>query len=254
MFWVSVFWSLVVQYFSFASCTAVFHWLRISFACSCSLLLVRFLRWCRSAWCSCCRILFRSGCHHGACLALCFTHGIAVSVALWMISVMLLAVHKASSALPMLLKSSPDTVIVCWKRGQSALCQALLGGAAAGVWLMYRVHMAWSDVEAGLISYARMSLVMLPAEKQRSISDGDVPFRGKCVSVPGLLCRKKLCVSIQSTMQSVSVQWDRIWLSSSMLVLPYHGWCALRSPMIMAGSLGRNWGRRFAMAWGLPGE
>jgi hypothetical protein len=67
------------------------------------------------------------------------------------------------------------------------------------------VHIAWSDVESGLISYARMSLVMLPAEKQRSITDGDVPFQGKCISVPGLLCRKKLCDSIQSTIESVSV-------------------------------------------------
>jgi hypothetical protein len=44
IFWVSVFWSLVVQYFSFASCTAVFHWLYISFVCSCSLLLVQFFQ------------------------------------------------------------------------------------------------------------------------------------------------------------------------------------------------------------------
>jgi hypothetical protein len=44
MFWVSVFWSLVVQYFSFASCTAIFHWLHISFACNCNLLLVWFFQ------------------------------------------------------------------------------------------------------------------------------------------------------------------------------------------------------------------
>jgi hypothetical protein len=136
MFRVLVFWSLVVQYFSFANCTAVFHWLRISFVCSCSLLLVWFLRWCRSARCSCCRILFRSVCHHGACLALCFTHGTAASVALWMISVMLSPACRASSVLPMLLRYSPYSVIVCWKRVQSALCQALLGGDAGGVWLM----------------------------------------------------------------------------------------------------------------------
>jgi hypothetical protein len=83
--------------------------------------------------------------------------------------------------------------------------------------------MAWSDVESGLISYARMPLLMLPAEKQRSITDGDVPFQGKCVSVPGLLCRKKLCVSIQSTIESASARKDRIWLSSSVLVLPHQG-------------------------------
>jgi hypothetical protein len=83
--------------------------------------------------------------------------------------------------------------------------------------------MAWSDVESGLISYAKISLVMFPAEKQRSITDGDVPFRGKCVSVPGLLCRKKLCNSIQSTIESVSAWKDRIWLSSSILVLPHQG-------------------------------
>jgi hypothetical protein len=41
-FWVLVFWSLVVQYFSFAICTAVFHWLHISFACNCNLLSVQF--------------------------------------------------------------------------------------------------------------------------------------------------------------------------------------------------------------------
>jgi hypothetical protein len=79
------------------------------------------------------------------------------------------------------------------------------------------------DVESGLISYARMSLVISLAEKQRSIIDGDVPFRGKCVSIPGLLCRKKLCNSIQSTIESVSAQKDQIWLSSSVVVLPYQG-------------------------------
>jgi hypothetical protein len=88
---------------------------------------------------------------------------------------------------------------------------------------MYRVHIAWSDVESGLISYARMSLVMLPAEKQRSITNRVVPFRGKCVNVPGLLCRKKLCDSIQSTIESVSSRKDQIWLSSSMVVLPHQG-------------------------------
>jgi hypothetical protein len=54
----------------------------------------------------------------------------------------------------------------------------------------------WSDVESGLISYARMSLLICPAEKQRSITDRDMPFQGKCVSVPGLFCRQKLCDSI----------------------------------------------------------
>jgi hypothetical protein len=77
-----------------------------------------------------------SGYHHGACLALCFTHDTAASVALWMILVMLLAARRASAALSMLLRSSPYSVIVCWKRIQSALCQALLGGDAGGVWLM----------------------------------------------------------------------------------------------------------------------
>jgi hypothetical protein len=136
MFWVSVFRSLVVQYFSFASCTAVFHWLRINFACNCNLLLVRFFRWCRSAWCNCFLILFSSGCYHGACLVRCFTHGTAASVALWMISVMLLAARRASSALPMLLRSNPCSFMVCWKSFQSALCQAHLGGDVGGVWLM----------------------------------------------------------------------------------------------------------------------
>jgi hypothetical protein len=133
IFWVSVFRSLVVQYFSFASCTAVFHWLRIRFACNCILLSVRFFRWCHSARCNCCLILFRSGCHHGACLALCFTHGTAASVALWMSSVMLLAARRASSALPMLLRSGPYSVMVCWNSFQSALCQARLGGDVGGV-------------------------------------------------------------------------------------------------------------------------
>jgi hypothetical protein len=58
------------------------------------------------------------------------------------------------------------------------------------------VHIALSDVESRLISYARMSLVILLAKKQRSITDGDVLFWGKCVSMLGLLCRKKLCNSI----------------------------------------------------------
>jgi hypothetical protein len=128
MFWVSVFQSLIVQYFSCTSCTAVFHWLHINFACSCILLLVRSFRYCHSVSCSCFLILFRSGCYYGACLVLCFTHGIAVSVALWMMLVILLAARRASSALPMLLRSSPYSVMVCWKSFQSALCQAHLGG------------------------------------------------------------------------------------------------------------------------------
>jgi hypothetical protein len=86
--------------------------------------------------CSCYLILFRSGCHHGTCLALCFTHGTAASVAFWMMSVMSLAMRRASSVLPMLLRSSPYLVMVCWKRVQSALCQALLGGDVGGIWLI----------------------------------------------------------------------------------------------------------------------
>jgi hypothetical protein len=66
------------------------------------------------------------------------------------------------------------------------------------------VHITWSDAESGLILYARMSLVICLAEKQRSITDGDMPFWGKCVSVLGLLCRKKLYDSIQSMIVSVS--------------------------------------------------
>jgi hypothetical protein len=46
------------------------------------------------------------------------------------------------------------------------------------------------------------------AEKQRSITDGDVPFQGKCVSILGLLYRKKLCDSIQSMIELVSAQKD----------------------------------------------
>jgi hypothetical protein len=83
------------------------------------------------------------------------------------------------------------------------------------------VYIAWSDVEIGLISYAKISLVMFPVEKQRSITDRDILLQGKYISVPGLLCRKKLCDSIQSTIESVSAWKDRIWLLSSMLVLPH---------------------------------
>jgi hypothetical protein len=53
-----------------------------------------------------------------------------------MISVILLAMRRASSVLPMLLRSSPYSVMVCWSSFQSALCQAYLGGDIGGVWLM----------------------------------------------------------------------------------------------------------------------
>jgi hypothetical protein len=59
-----------------------------------------------------------------------------VSVALCIMSVMLLAACRASLVLPILLRSSPYSVIVHWKRVQSALCQALLGGDVGSVWLM----------------------------------------------------------------------------------------------------------------------
>jgi hypothetical protein len=64
-------------------------------------------------WCNCYLVLFRLGCHYGACLAYCFTLSTAASVALYIILVMLLAMHRASLALPMLLRSSLYLVMVC---------------------------------------------------------------------------------------------------------------------------------------------
>jgi hypothetical protein len=57
--------------------------------------------------------------------------------------------------------------------------------------------MAWSDVESGLISYARISLVIFPAEKQRSITDGDVPFRESVLACQ-VCCVGRNCVSPSS--------------------------------------------------------
>jgi hypothetical protein len=81
-------------------------------------------------------MLFRLGYYHSACLARCFIHGTVASVALWMMSVMLLATHRASSALPVLLRSIPYSVIVYWNIFQLALYQPYLGGDIGGVWLM----------------------------------------------------------------------------------------------------------------------
>jgi hypothetical protein len=41
--------------------------------------------------------------------------------------------------------------------------------------------MAWSELESGLISCARIDCVMLPAEKHKSMIDGLSPLRGKCI-------------------------------------------------------------------------
>jgi hypothetical protein len=251
---VVVFCSQDTQYCSLANWTACFHSYRWCLACCWRLLLVRFARWHRSA---CCRFFFfllRSGCHHGACFGRGLVQGMAALVALLMMVVIAPTACSACSALLMLLRSRPEVRIVCRNRVQSAFRHAHFGTLLGTVRFRWMVHIAWSEVESGLISCIRTFSVMLPAVKQRSMTDGCVLFLGKWVGYPGLLCREKWWLSIQSAMVCDWSRCLRIWSSSNAVVLPHHSWCVLKSPIMIAGRSARNVGRRLASACGVPGE
>ena len=108
----------------------------------------------------------------------------------------------------------------------------------------------WSVVVSWLMARARMSLLMFPLERQRSIIDGLVPFLGWCDGSAIFLWRWKSWVSSQSAM---------VWEARDILIVggwgPCHQiWWAFRSPNSMVSVGGVNV-ESIAARWsGFPGE
>ena len=112
------------------------------------------------------------------------------------------------------------------------------------------VRELWSEVVLSLIARGRVHLVVSPQVRHRLMVEGLLLFLGWWVGIAGSFCRWKLLCSSQCMMVWLAGEVRAVWGRGSC----HHGWCALRSPMIMkfVGMLSK--GRRATSGSGLPGE
>jgi len=112
------------------------------------------------------------------------------------------------------------------------------------------VRELWSEVVSSSIARERVLLVVSPRVRLRSMVEGLLPFLGWWVWITGSFWRWKLLCLNQCAMAWLMGEVQAVWGRGPC----HHGWCVLRSPMIMqlAGIL--RVGRRAASGSGLQGE